>query len=893
MLDSEEEDESDGEESGDDDPLYGTGSWQSVQPDTEPDDLEPTHLESPHITKSVVEFPSATAARPIRREVTRYTAYQDDVPGAQWNPWAPFSSKMDWEVAQWAKLRGPSSTAFTELLEIDGIADKLGLSFSTSRELNLIIDTHLPARRPPFKHRTIKIANEEYDVYFRDILECVKALFSNPEFTPNLILKPERLYADEDQTIRVYHDMHTGRWWWSRQCDIEKAKPGATIIPIIISSDKTQVTLFRNKSAYPVYLTIGNIPKAIRRKPSRQGQILLGYLPTSKLENITNKAAKRRILANLFHTCMRRILSPSKSAGIDGIEVTSGDGWVQRGHPIFACFVGDYPEQCLVTCTMSGDCPIGGRLKHFLGEFSITDPCNPRDLDAILDILATLDDGSPAEFARQCREARIRPVQHPFWEDLPYVHIYQSITPDVLHQLYQGVLKHVVVWVTSAVGADEIDARCRRLPPNHNIRTFSKGISNLSRISGAEHRQIAAILLGLVTDIRLPNNLNGQRLIAAVRSLLDFLFLAQYPIHTATTLTALRMALESFHDNKDIFVDLGIRDGFNLPKLHSLMHYEDAVKLFGTTDNYSTETTERLHIDLAKDAYRATNRKDEYSQMTLWLERREKILQHSEYIQWRLTGCPRPRCLPPAATYPIHLRMTKHPSLRAVSFADLKEQYGATNIEELLIWFLVGLNAASQNQRPTDAEAAQLYLPLDSVPVYHRVKFWNPLAHGRKTVDAAHARPTRTSKKGQVTPSRFDTVLVKVSNGNGINSFRVARLRAVFTLPRNKLESTLLPAARLPRYLAYVEWFSKFTQPEPHHKMHKVSRSFRNDGHGHLASVIDLASVCRSVYLFPNFGPKAPAAWTSDTVLDECSTFFVSPFLDRHTYFHLENLNST
>ena len=57
------------------------------------------------------------------------------------------------------------------------------------------------------------------------------------------------------------------------QKTVEADKPGATIIPVIISSDKTQVTLFRNKSAYPVYMTIGNLPKSIRRKPSRQGQI--------------------------------------------------------------------------------------------------------------------------------------------------------------------------------------------------------------------------------------------------------------------------------------------------------------------------------------------------------------------------------------------------------------------------------------------------------------------------------------------------------------------------------------------------------------------------------------------------------------------------------------------
>jgi hypothetical protein len=43
---------------------------------------------------------------------------------------------------------------------------------------------------------------------------------------------------------------------------VDKTKPGATIIPIILSSDKTQLTVFGNKMAYPVCLTIGNIPKA-------------------------------------------------------------------------------------------------------------------------------------------------------------------------------------------------------------------------------------------------------------------------------------------------------------------------------------------------------------------------------------------------------------------------------------------------------------------------------------------------------------------------------------------------------------------------------------------------------------------------------------------------------
>lgn len=36
--------------------------------------------------------------------------------------WAPFTSEVDWRIAKWAKLRGPGSTAFSELLGIDGVS---------------------------------------------------------------------------------------------------------------------------------------------------------------------------------------------------------------------------------------------------------------------------------------------------------------------------------------------------------------------------------------------------------------------------------------------------------------------------------------------------------------------------------------------------------------------------------------------------------------------------------------------------------------------------------------------------------------------------------------------------------------------------------------------------
>jgi len=126
-------------------------------------------------------------------------------------------------------------------------------------------------------------------------------------------------------------------------------------------------------------------------------------------------------------------------------------------------------------------------------------------MDDILQALTSFSDPDPRVYAQACKDAGIKPIHHPFWQDLPYIHIFRSITPDILHQLYQGVIKHLLAWVKRAYGPIEIDAHCHRLPPNHNIHLFMKGISSLSQISGQEHSQICRLLLGLIIDLHFPN----------------------------------------------------------------------------------------------------------------------------------------------------------------------------------------------------------------------------------------------------------------------------------------------------------------------------------------------------------------------------------------------------
>jgi hypothetical protein len=81
----------------------------------------------------------------------------------------------------------------------------------------------------------------------------------------------------------------------------------------------------------------------------------------------------------------------------------------------------------------------------------------------MLDLLDDFDNvsGSYVQFSQGCKDAQLKPIVAPFWANLAYTHVYRLITPDVLHQLYQGVMKHMVGWLVEVYGAAEIDARCR------------------------------------------------------------------------------------------------------------------------------------------------------------------------------------------------------------------------------------------------------------------------------------------------------------------------------------------------------------------------------------------------------------------------------------------------
>ncbi len=155
---------------------------------------------------------------------------------------------------------------------------------------------------------------------------------------------------------------------------------GATLIPILFGIDETNINTLGRMSCYPLYLSIGNLPKKVRRTYSWHAYGLVGYFPSLDATGMeANRAVFTEAKRMLYHECMRTILKSLDHATqmyvylnlfnhceacldyniyallhtVDhrGCLWKSTDGQTRKCYPIVAAFQVDYPESQLLTLT--------------------------------------------------------------------------------------------------------------------------------------------------------------------------------------------------------------------------------------------------------------------------------------------------------------------------------------------------------------------------------------------------------------------------------------------------------------------------------------------------------------------------------------------------------------
>ncbi|KAF8174200.1 hypothetical protein K438DRAFT_1771796 [Mycena galopus ATCC 62051] len=188
----------------------------------------------------------------------------------------------------------------------------------------------------------------------------------------------------------------------------------------------------------------------------------------------------------------------------------------------------------------------------------------------------------------------------------------------------------------------------------------------------------------------------GTKVFTVIKALIDFVYYAQLQSHTTRTLDAMQTAFNNFHAHKQVFVDLEIREHFNIHKIHAMQHYVDGIRCLGSTDGLPRAAGASSRRDIQSKWRRGFSGKKlllcagltssglqtkAHKPLTTPALTLKTMMRHAHWcpIVVRL-----PRTTLPTASYKI----AKSPSVENITVGHLHTAYGATNLVPTLTAFL-------------------------------------------------------------------------------------------------------------------------------------------------------------------------------------------------------------
>ena len=379
------------------------------------------------------------------------------------------------------------------------------------------------------------------------------------------------------------------------------------------------------RQAHPLLISLANILFDFHMKATNHAFLLLVLLPISKFIHKDRKT--RGVLENrMIHECLDFILKPLKKAAEVGIMMSDPLGFRRYVFTPLAAYIVDVQE----ALALSG---VAGKTSHItMATYkSFGDPFQhePRTASTTLACLHAIEETvSPWELAKYIKASsakQLNGVHRPFWRDWPLSEPSTFFTPEPLHHWHKMFWDHDAKWCIHAVGSAEIDFRFAILHPHTGFRQFNEGISRLKQVTGREHREIQRYIVPIIADA-VPKDF-----LIAIRSLMDFRYLAQAPEISDHICTKIDTTLEEFHNHKEAIILAGARtgkgnkviDNWYIPKLELLQSVTSNIRETGVAMQWSADVTERCHVTEVKDPSYGNNQ-DYESQICRSLDRSDK-----------------------------------------------------------------------------------------------------------------------------------------------------------------------------------------------------------------------------------------------------------------------------
>ncbi|KAH7917703.1 hypothetical protein BV22DRAFT_1135188 [Leucogyrophana mollusca] len=812
------------------------------------------------------------------------------------NIYYPFASRQDWEIASWLLRSGLSMGAINSFLSLE-LVSSLN---SGPRWVSKVIPTSVATKSPVV-------------LYWRDPLECLQSLFSNPLFQGKIDLTPRRVYTTAQKLRQVYTEWITGDDAWDMQSRLPK---GATMLGTILSSDKTTVSAMTgDRVAHPLLIGLANIRMGTRLKLNNNSFMLTALLPVPKFIH-SNKRIKGLLEDRLIHECLDIVLEPLKKATELGIMMSDPAGNLCHCFPPLAGYIVDTPEAAMLANVGGGGktSPFTMAMYKQFGDPFRHEPRTGATTMAQIEVVRSkANPDNLAAYLREAKKLRLCGVDLPFWRDYPLACPSRFFPSEPLHYWHKFFWDHDVRWCLNTMSDEELDFRFSVLQPITGFRHFKGGVSKLKQVTGRAHRDVQRSIVGVIAGAA------PAGVVVCVRALSDFRYRAQALRIDDDNLDLISAALQEFHDHKDEIVLAGgrrgkrkkILDNWYIIKLEFMQSVVPSIRRLGAPIQWSADATEHAHVTEIKEPARSSNNNNYDPQICRYLDRMDKCRRFDlatsirdrlyfepdegysdgedsddEHIpdQVRATvkcaGRSRPitdyfntakrlRTITPGSV-PLPLRtfvvdatafhLAYDPSIRRISIDELSTKFGLVDLRAALADFLTRDNSlgssavhAIRGQRRSSNDTS---LPFTDAQVWFKVRLQTTEFHDPLTV--LPAQSINCSPPSDPWPlGRYDTVIVNVDKNHtwpksGLEGHVVAQLRLVIRpLAKDPYVQTWAD-----HFLAYVQRFDIVAQTsgerEATTQMHVLKRATRSSGI-RLGDIVPVSQLRAPVNLIPRF----------------------------------------
>ncbi|KAI6113503.1 hypothetical protein EV401DRAFT_2104180 [Pisolithus croceorrhizus] len=247
-------------------------------------------------------------------------------------------------------------------------------------------------------------------LYWHDALEVVRDIFGNPTFAEHMVYDPYHIY--------------------------EGAEQGATIVPVILASDKAPVTrMSGDRKMHLLFLTIANINSEVCMKATAHAWACVAYTPIP--EFLAHPDFHSILEAHVWHHCMDIACANLKVSSHRGVFMADPHNNTRY-----------YPWKIL-------------------------------------------------EFQAAAKKQYLSGIQLPFWQDWRFSDPAIFLIGEILHACHKWFFDHVLKWCRWVLGDDELDMRYHCQHKYVGTCHFT-GVSHVKQMTRREHHDVQHTIVAAI-----------------------------------------------------------------------------------------------------------------------------------------------------------------------------------------------------------------------------------------------------------------------------------------------------------------------------------------------------------------------------------------------------------